>query len=159
MKSEIKIGDIITIGDNRYKACKEVFKDSCYKCEVENGDCYLTRTYRECNFIFKKIEEPTGLSSGYVKYNVKNKHLFENEEEAIKYYKSVIRLNDYDKIDMNFVIGMTKQHGYIKQSPLEKAREIYEHLKKYLSDTGGSIHEDIVDYINELEKKVKELER
>lgn len=98
------------------------------------------------------IQESIGLGKGNVReYGIKEdkmKQIFENEEEAIAFYKSVIKAVDYQNIDIGFIIGMTKQHGYLKKSPLEEARKEYDRVIR----AGYFIEGVACSLIRELEK-------
>jgi hypothetical protein len=95
-----------------------------------------------------------------------NKPIFENEEEAWSHYKELFPMAAVEIGTENFILDRmvkeAKEKGYIKKSELEEAKNKWNHIKEKRMGPDISVH-DIVNYaeivINELEKRIKELEK
>ena len=78
------------------------------------------------------------------------------EEQAVKIWTTCI--SPYEKTELAFFIKNMKDEGYIKQNPVEKAKEMYE---KYVQDSDQNefLHVNGIELVKELRLAIEYLER
>jgi hypothetical protein len=152
MQKEYKIGEKFKYAGVELEVCREQPEGDCVGCYFEfmgyrdcRGEIWCSGNIRVDKqwVIFKEV-----------KGDKMKKPIFENEEEANEFLKEVAGLSGEVR---QLLVENVKEHGYIKQSDLMKAKSNWYYWAGSSRYSNAEGVELAIIYIKELEKELKEL--